>query len=132
MTERTPTSIPGESHTEQRDYTMSVFFSTDGKHTVSVNINNPEKSAIALERAKEIFTAVVEKYGMKHDMPSSGSYQKKQPQLSDFTCQRHSTRMYLNKNGKPYHRNGDGEFCNGHGFPSEKQESQVNVNDLPF
>lgn len=35
-------------------------------------------------------------------------------------CAVHHVGMKLNKNGKPYHLNAQREFCNGRGFPSEK------------
>lgn len=43
----------------------------------------------------------------------------KDAQDKGLWCDIHNCAMKLNKNGKPYHRNQAGEFCNGYGFPSD-------------
>lgn len=45
--------------------------------------------------------------------------QDKKEDVGDYWCDIHKCSMKLNKNGKPYHRNQAGEFCNGYGFPSD-------------
>lgn len=48
-----------------RDYELTIFLSTDGKHTVSTVSNNPEAHKRAVLAATELYDQIVKKYGTK-------------------------------------------------------------------
>lgn len=47
---------------------INLYLSSDGKHTVQVSAETPEKMAQVLPKAKVIYEAVVREYGTKAEM----------------------------------------------------------------
>lgn len=62
---------------EDGDYELTVFLSTDFKHTVSVKVTNPHSRYIAVKKATEMFDYLINKYGTKQEK-SKQTYQQEQ------------------------------------------------------
>lgn len=142
---------------EVRDKELST--SNAGKQYESVNYSswteNCEESAVgrALDNAgysgnKKCSREEIEKsQRMNTTMKKVNSETPDQLAEKGLWCDIHKCAMKLNKNGKPYHLknvNGQTEFCNGMGFPSDprpkdsraKKENDDRVkkinDDIPF
>lgn len=67
------------------------------------------------------------------ELPTRPAYAKPTPvqPTTGLWCDYHKCAMRLNKNGKPYHRDGarqDGDqFCNGSGYPSEHDAHRAKI-----
>ena len=109
-------------------YKMELWLSTDGKHTVKVDILDNEHFTEALKDAATLYDKIVEKYGTKAVKSFSKTTTPPKP---GGTCLTHHVPMKLNKNGKPYHMNEMKEFCNGHGFPSERESQTDPFENIP-
>jgi len=49
----------------ETDYKLSLFLSSDGKHTVNVEVIKPESRREAVEKAVEVYDFIIKKYGTK-------------------------------------------------------------------
>lgn len=95
----------------------------DGLVNKTAALENCETSAVGRALAM-MGIGVIDSIASVDEINKAQSQPAKQPKNgseSELWCEVHKCKMYLNKNGKPYHRNGD-EFCNGGGYPSERED----------
>lgn len=94
------------------DYTMEIWLSTDGKHTVKTASSTPEGNKKALEVAIATYDQIVAKYGTKQAQAVK-EYSKEK---GGGWCDIHSVQMKkYTKNGRSWysHMVSEGEWCNG-------------------
>ena len=95
----------------------------DGMVNKTAALENCETSAVG--RALGFMgIGVLDSIASVDEVNKAQTQPPKQPKTGtdeELWCEVHKCKMYLNRNGKPYHKNGD-EFCNGNGYPSERSE----------
>lgn len=50
---------------QKGDYKISLFLSTDGKHTVHVEVNDPKSRHEAIKKGTELYDYILSRYGTK-------------------------------------------------------------------
>lgn len=74
--------------------TYQVILSTDGKHTVIVNSDNPAEIKTAGAWAKAAYDAIVDRYGLKGAVKPTAGHQE-QTARDVPTCELHGVPMEL-------------------------------------